>query len=144
MKNFLTLFFIALLCLLLLLIRAYEEVLFYDPLLYYFKGDYKNFPLPEMDLVKLQLNIGYRFLLNTGISLAILGLVFKDMQIVKLSMLLYGALFLLLIITFNIVIHITEGVENQLPLFYIRRFLIQPVFLLILLAAFYFHTKNVS
>lgn len=128
----------------LLLIRAYENVLFYDPLLRYFKGDYQNFPLPEMDMLKLQIHIAYRFLLNTGISLGILGLFFKDLQIIKLSTVLYGVLFLLLFIAFNVVIFNSEGVGNKLPLFYIRRFLIHPIFLLILWAAFYFQKKNIS
>lgn len=144
MKKFGSVFFIAVLCLMLLLIRAYENVLFYDPLLRYFKGDYQNFPLPEMDMLKLQIHIAYRFLLNTGISLGILGLFFKDLQIIKLSTVLYGVLFLLLLIAFNVVIFNSEGVGNKLPLFYIRRFLIHPIFLLILWAAFYFQKKNIS
>lgn len=144
MKKIRTVFFIVILCLLLLLIRAFEDVLFYDPLLKYFKGDYKHFPLPEMDMMKLQINIVYRFVLNTGISLGIIWLFFKDKQILKLSVLLYGVLFLLLLIGFNAVIYTSEGVGNKLPLFYIRRFLIQPIFLLILLAAFCFQKKNIS
>lgn len=132
------------LCLLLLLIRGYEDVLFYDPLLEYFKSDYKNFPLPEMNLVKLSLHIGFRFLLNSLISLGILWVIFKDSEVIKLSVWIYGFLFFLLFSAFFLVIYFSEGVQNQLSVFYIRRFLIQPILLLILLAAFYFQKKNIQ
>lgn len=125
-----------------LLIRAYEDVLFYDPLLSYFKGDYKRLPLPEMDLLKVELNIAYRFLLNTAISLGVLWFVFRDSEIIKLSIVLYTVLFVALIIAFNVVVFTSEPGQSQLPLFYIRRFLIQPVFLLILLAGYYFQKKK--
>lgn len=132
------------LCLLLLLIRGYEEVLFYDPLLEYFKSDYKNYSLPEMNLVKLSLHIGLRFLLNSLISLGILWVIFKDSDVIKLSVWIYGILFFLLFSAFLSVIYFSEGVQNQLPIFYIRRFLIQPILLLLLLAAFYFQKKNIQ
>lgn len=128
----------------LLLIRGYEDVLFYDPLLDYFKGDYKNLPLPDMDVVMLQLGVGFRYVLNTAISLGILWLIFKDVEIIKLSAVLYVALFVLLLMAFNFIIYTSEGVENQLTLFYVRRFLIQPVFLLVLLPAFYFQKKKLG
>ncbi len=37
-----------LLVMLLALVRAYEDVLFYDPFLNYFKTDYHNLPLPKL------------------------------------------------------------------------------------------------
>lgn len=144
MKKILTILAIGFLCLLLLLIRGYEDVLFYDPLLDYFKGDYKNLPLPDMDVVMLQLGVGFRYVLNTAISLGILWLIFKDVEIIKLSAVLYVALFVLLLMAFNFIIYTSEGVENQLTLFYVRRFLIQPVFLLVLLPAFYFQKKKLG
>lgn len=133
---------VAVLLSLLILIRAFEDVLFYDPLLDYFKSDYKNHPLPEMNVLKMQLHFAFRYFLNTIISLGILWFVFKDLEIIKLSSVLYLVLFILLLIGFNAIFFTSEGVQNQLPLFYIRRFLIQPLFLLIFAAAFYFQ-KNI-
>lgn len=144
MKKFWKIFSIGVLFLLLLLIRAYEDVLFYDPLLDFFKGDYKNFPLPDLDLLKLNLGVAFRYVLNTGISLGILWFIFKDSEIMKLSVLLYAILFVLLLMVFNYLLYTSEGVQNQLPLFYVRRFLIQPVFLLVLLPAFYFQKKKLT
>lgn len=138
MKKALKILAIAILGILLMLIRAYEDVLFYDPLLEYFKMDYKNMPLPKMDILQLQLGVFFRYLLNTIISLSILWLVFRDKDIIKLSLVLYAFLFVVLFAAFSYIIYTSEGVTDQFMLFYVRRFLIQPLFLLILLPAFYF------
>jgi exosortase F-associated protein len=45
---------IVILAVLLVLIRTYENTLFYDPLLDFFKMDYKTMPLPAMDTFALQ------------------------------------------------------------------------------------------
>jgi exosortase F-associated protein len=129
---------IVILAVLLVLIRTYENTLFYDPLLDFFKMDYKTMPLPAMDTFALQTGIALRFLLNTLISLAIIWLVFNDKEIIKLSALLYGILFAILFMAFSSIIFTSEETGGHLVLFYVRRFLIQPLFLLILLPAFYF------
>lgn len=123
---------------LLVLIRTYEDIIFYDPLLDFFKIDYKSQPLPKMDTFALQSGIVLRFLLNTLISFAILWLVFKDKDVIKLSAILYFLLFVVLFLAFSLIIFTSEGTGGHLILFYVRRFLIQPLFLLILLPAFYF------
>ena len=123
---------------LLVLIRTFEDTLFYDPLLHFFEMDYKSMPLPEMDTFALQTGIALRFLLNTIISLAILWLVFQDRGIIKLSLILYSFLFAVLFMAFSFIIFTSEESSGHFVLFYVRRFLIQPLFLLILLPAFYF------
>lgn len=123
---------------LLVLIRAYEDSIFYDPLLNFFKMDYKSQPLPEMDTFALQTGIVFRFLLNTLISFAILWVVFRDKEIIKLAAILYFLLFVVLFLAFSFIVFNSEGTDGHLVLFYVRRFLIQPLFLLILLPAFYF------
>ena len=137
-KKVLKILAIAILCILLMLIRAFENVLFYDPLLEYFKSDYKSMPLPQMDVLQLQLGVLFRFVLNTVISLMVLWLVFRDRDIIKLSLVLYGVLFAALFVVFSFIIYTSDGGTDQFVLFYVRRFLIQPLFLLILLPAFYF------
>lgn len=130
--------------LLLLLIRGFEDILFYDPLLEFFKMDYKVTPLPEMDFFRLILNLAFRYFLNALISLSILWLVFLDKGVIKLSALLYIVLFIIFVLIFGIIVNSSEGVGDQLVLFYVRRFLIQPLFLLILLPAFYFQKRKSS
>lgn len=138
MKKVLNISIVVVLVGLLILIRMFEDALFYDPLLSFFKMDYKTLPLPEMDTFALQTGIVLRFLLNSLISLAIIWIVFKDIEIVKVSCLLYGLLFVVLFMVFSLIIFTSEGTKTHFVLFYVRRFLIQPLFLLILLPAFYF------
>jgi exosortase F-associated protein len=138
MKRILKIFGVIILASFLVLIRAFEDILFYDPLLHFFEIDYKSMSLPEMDTFALQTGIALRFLLNTIISLAILWLVFKDRQIIKLSLILYSFLFSILFMAFSFIIFTSEESGGHFVLFYVRRFLIQPLLLLILLPAFYF------
>jgi exosortase F-associated protein len=138
MKKLLNILGIVALTSFLVLIRAFEHALFYDPLLLFFEVNYKSMPLPTMDTFALQTGIALRFLLNTIISLAIIWLVFKDKEIIKLSLLLYSLLFVLFFMIFSFIIFTSEESSGHFVLFYVRRFLIQPLFLLILLPAFYF------
>lgn len=126
--------------LLLVLVRAYEDKLFYDPFLLYFKTDYNNLPFPEIDGIKLFFGLVSRYFLNTVLSLAIIYVLFKDIVAVKFSVLLYIAFFVLLILGLYLVIFCFDQ-PNKMVLFYIRRFLIQPIFLLLFLPAFYFQLQ---
>ena len=125
---------------LLILIRGFEDSLFYDPLLAFYKSIHGNQTLPEFDTFKLLTHIAFRYALNTFISLVILWTIFQDKDVIKLSMILYIVLFILLFIVFWFLISSSEAGQD-LTLFYVRRFLIQPLFLLILIPAFYFQKK---
>lgn len=131
---------VLLLTILLILIRFFESDLFYDPLYSYFKSDYSNLPIPEIDTLKFLGNITFRFLLNTFISLAILWVLFKDKGVMKFSMILYFLFFIVLTLLFSYLLFYSNS-KNLFALFYVRRFLIQPLFLLLLIPAFYFQ-KN--
>jgi len=123
------------------LVRFYENILFYDPFLDYFKSDFNNLPLPEFDTFKLVLNLLFRYSLNTGISLGLIYVIFKDSMMIRFSVILYSIAFVLLLITMFLVIHV-YGSENNLLLFYVRRFLIQPIFVLLFIPGFYFQKRN--
>lgn len=122
-------------------IRAYEDVLFYDPFLNYFKTDYHNLPLPEVSTISLFFGLLFRYFLNTVLSLAIIYVLFKDIEAIKFASILYLAFFVILVIVFFVVLSFF-GEANKMALFYIRRFLIQPIFLLLFLPAFYFQKQN--
>ena len=130
-----------LLVLLLALIRAYEDVLFYDPFLNYFKADYHNLPLPEVENISLFFGLFFRYFLNTVFSLGIIYVLFKDVEAVKFASILYLAFFIILVVVFFFVLSFL-GEANKMGLFYIRRFLIQPIFLLLFLPAFYYQKQN--
>jgi len=126
---------------LLVLIRAYEDSLFYDPFLNYFKTDYYNLSLPKTDNLKLFFGLIFRYFLNTTLSLAIIYVLFKDIEAVKFASVLYLLFFIILIIGFFFVLFYI-GETNKMTLFYVRRFIIQPIFLLLFLPALYYQKLN--
>jgi exosortase F-associated protein len=137
-SNYILLFF---LLLLLVLIRAYENVLFYDPYLSFFKNDYLYIDSPRREVVKLVFFTTLRYFLNSVISIGILYLVFKDKGIVKFSVMLYSISYVLLLIPFLYFV-INPRQEDYYFFFNIRRFLIQPLGIILLLPAFYYYKLN--
>ena len=126
---------------LLALIRAYEDSLFYDPFLNYFKSDYYNLPFPETDYLQLFFGLLFRYALNTTFSLAIIYVLFKDIDAIKFASVLYALFFVILTLALFYILS-KDGEANKMGLFYIRRFLIQPVFLLLFLPAFFYQKQN--
>lgn len=131
---------IAGLFLLLILVRAFGTDIFYDPFIEYFRNDYLNKPIPDYNGFKLSLNILFRYALNTVISLAIIYVAFQKKGLVKFSIKFYVAAFVVMGILYFILLQF-EMINGHLFTFYVRRFLIHPVFVLILLPAFYYQKK---
>ena len=123
---------------LLVLIRVFENQLFYDPYLTFFENDYLYIDNPRREVFKLVAFTTLRYVLNTIISLAILYVVFKDTSIVKFSVLLYAVSFAVLIAIYLYFV-VNPRQEDYYLFFNMRRFLIQPILLLILLPAFYYY-----
>lgn len=123
------------------LVRFYENSLFYDPFLKYFKGDFNNLPLPEFDTFCLIFSLLFRYGLNMIISLLLIYVLFKDKVMIQFSLILYLIAFVVLMIALFLTIKI-YGAHNNFLLFYIRRFLIQPIFVLLFIPAFYFQKRN--
>ena len=127
---------ISLLLLILVVIRAVGNDLFYDPLISFFKHDHLNMDLPKLEWGRFYLFLTLRFWLNSLISIAIIYLIFPKLKILGFSAKVYLLAFLILILAFYIMYSYSE-VGYYRPLFYIRRFLIHPVLLLLLIPAFY-------
>ena len=123
-------------------IRFFESALFYDPFLKYFKSDYFNLPLPKFNGLQLTLSFICRYFVNSFLSLVLLYVLFKDKEHVRFSAFLFMILFILLIIGFFIVVYNFD--TNKMILFYIRRFIIQPVFVLLFIPGFYYQKRNVN
>lgn len=121
-------------------IRFFENILFYDPFLNYFKSGYYRFPFPEFNDLQLGLSFFCRYFINSVLSLALLFVLFKDKAQVRFSAFLFLFLFLFLIVGFFIVVYHFEN--NKMILFYIRRFIIQPVFVLLFIPGFYYQNRN--
>lgn len=127
-------FGILILLILLVMVRIFQKQLFYDPLIKFFQSPKTN--LPPYNTAKLFLGLAFRYLLNSIFSLGILWLAFKDAQVVKLSAVLLLVFFVVLAAALFIVLNVKE--PSLLAVFYIRRFLIQPLFLILFLPAFYY------
>lgn len=121
----------------LVLVRFFEEQLFYDPFLAYFKGEFLGKVFPDFQLGKVIFHVIFRYALNGILSLGIIGLLFWDLRKVQFTaLILLGFLVILLpLYIYMIQNHFSLG-ENIG--FYIRRFLIQPMLVLILIPAFYY------
>jgi len=140
LKNKLNLAAIFFLILLLVAIRAFEDTIFYDPFLDYFKLNYNNLPLPQINVIRLFLSLGFRFYLNSIISILLLRLIFNDAKIIKFSIFLYSFFGIILMVSFFFVL-LKFGETNKMNLFYIRRFIIQPIFIMLFIPAFYYQKK---
>ncbi|MFP9115877.1 exosortase F system-associated membrane protein [Flavobacterium sp. RHBU_3] len=126
---------IALLLVLIVCVRIFEQSLFYDPLLAFYKHTGKTV-LPPYHTGLLLLGYAFRYALNTILSLGILWLAFKDMEVIKVTAILY----VVLLAVFLSGLYILLSLESP-PLkgiFYLRRFLMQPMLLLLFVPAFYY------
>lgn len=123
------------------LIRFYETSLFYDPLIDFYNGRFHLKPFPELKFWAYNLNLTFRYLLNTLVSIGIIWYLFKNKTYIKFSVLIYIAVFIIGLITFWIIADNIQSKDFML-LFYIRRFLIQPILVIVLIPAFYFQKLN--
>ncbi len=123
---------------LLAMIRYFENELFYDPYLSFFKNDYLYIDNPRREVFKLTAFTTLRYVLNSIISLSILYVFFRDKNIVKFSAIIYAGAYILLLALFLYFV-LNPKQEDYYLFFNIRRFLIQPIILLLLLPAFYYY-----
>lgn len=125
----------------LMAIRGFEDLLFYDPYLTFFESDYLYMDNPRREVAKLVLFTTLRYLLNTLASLGILYFIFNDKAMIKFSVIIYVIAYVLLLIPFLYFV-INPLQEDYYLFFNIRRFLIQPIILILLLPAFYYYQLN--
>ena len=133
LRIFLGLVFVVLLA----TVRAYENQLFYDPFLNYFKSDFNALPLPSYNPFWLFIGLLFRYGLNTTLSLGLIYVLFRDVTMIKFASFLYIFFFLIFISLFYTIIYL-YGANNDMVLFYVRRFLIQPIFVILFIPAFYY------
>ena len=140
MNSSLRILFIVVLLGLLVVLRMFAADWFYDPLEAFFKGQYQGQPLPEIAAAKLLAVMALRFWITAAITVGVIHLWFDNRSKTRLSLLVLAVAFVLFFIAFWVLI-----VLKQPPLeglFYIRRFLIQPLILILLIPAFYYEMSN--
>ncbi|MDY3547677.1 exosortase F system-associated protein [Riemerella anatipestifer] len=118
-------------------IRVLEETLFYDPFLIYFKTIDGAKVFPDFQWGKLVLGHFFRLTLNLFFSLIIVYFLFKDK--IKTTQ-AFVLMLLVFLITFPIYLYLvyTEFNSGLLLAFYVRRFVIQPIMLLLIIPMFYY------
>lgn len=141
MKNAYRYIIIVLLFFMLVAVRFFENSLFYDPLNDFFHGTFKGKPLPDMNTGKLVLNITFRYLVNSVISCVIIYIAFSKTNYLKFAAGVYAGVFLILLPVFLIVLNTAEE-GDHLSLFYVRRVLIHPLLLFVLLPAVYYQKRS--
>lgn len=124
------------------LIRYFEVPLFQDSLNDYFHSDFQNIPIPDIGLWETVVSTSLRFLMNMVLSLWILWFLYKSEDYINASLWVYLFAFIILIIAFIALMQL-NGQWVKMALFYVRRFLIHPLLLFILVAGCYFlKTRN--
>lgn len=121
-------------------VRLLEDRLFYDPFLDYFHEAIKNIKFPEFVWGKLIIGHLFRFILNLFFSCLIIQFLFKNKQWTLQGALLITIIF---IITFPIYLYcIYDRFDiGYLFSFYMRRFVIQPLILLLIVPMFYYRKQ---
>ena len=125
----------------LVLVRVFQDELFYDPFIQFLKKDYHFNTLPEYDLTKLLSYLVLRYTINYVLSIGIIYTLFQKTQFIRLASILYLGAFLILVVLFLILLINLDS--NWYYLFFnVRRFLIHPVLLILFTAAFFSHDKS--
>ncbi len=117
----------------------YFEWLFYDPFRSYFARDFYSVPIPEYDAFRLMANFFLRYWINTAISLAILYAIFRSRPQMVFAAVLYLLFFAVLCLAFFLLAQYAP--QEKMALFYVRRFLIQPLLLLLFIPAFIYQNR---
>lgn len=131
---------IGFLVLLLVLVRAFGDQYLYDPFTSYFQLDYLYKNIPKYDTLFMFFSLFVRYFINGIISLAIIYVAFHNKRLVIFSVKFYVLAFIVLSIIYYLLLRSGMG-NGYLFTFYVRRFIIHPMFILILLPAFYYHQR---
>jgi exosortase F-associated protein len=124
-------------------LRFYQEQIFNDPFIPYFKSNYHTNSYPNIEFFSFYGSMLIRYSLNTFLSLLVIYTLFNSKLILNFVFILYAILGCVLFILLVWEIHFAE-IKSNFLLFYIRRFLIQPIFLLLFIPALYFQRKSQS
>lgn len=118
-------------------IRMVESKIFYDPFLEYFHQANKQISVPEFVWSKLILNHLFRFLLNIIFSAIVLQAFFNNKKWTIQGVLLMILVFVITFLIYLYCLH-TKLDIGYLFTFYMRRFVIQPIILLLIIPLFYY------
>lgn len=129
--------------LLLVAVRLLERRFFDDGLIVFFEHDYLKDALPSLSITRTLLTDSIRFWLNALLSIFILYLYFKQKGLLKFLLIFYAVAYGAGIVSMYFALQ-NYHTGHYLLLFYVRRFLIQPLLLFLLLPALWYqkHQKT--
>ena len=136
-SRFISFIAVGFLLLLIVAVRYFETTVFPEPLHDYFHDGFQAMPIPAGYNVIILAVTALRYLVNTILSIGIIWFIFKKTGFVKAALWVYLFAFLLLFSAMALCL-INGGDALKMVLFYVRRFLIHPLLLLILIAGFYY------
>lgn len=119
-------------------VRFFENILFYDPLNAYFVSDYLSSNIPKINIKLYYLNLFFRYSINTVLSITLIYLFFKEIKILRFILFVYIFLFVFLLLIFSYFYFINP---HKLGLFYARKFIIHPLFILLFLPALFYQKQ---
>ncbi|AZB24373.1 exosortase F system-associated protein [Chryseobacterium bernardetii] len=122
-------------------VRVAEDRIFYDPFLSYFHEANKNISFPAFEWGKLIGSHLFRFVLNLFFSCLIIHGLFKNMQWT-----MQGALLMVIVFAIAFPIYLF-CIQNKFGIgylfsFYMRRFVIQPLIILLIVPMFYYRKQT--
>lgn len=121
-------------------VRVFEDRIFYDPFLNYFHEANKHAAYPDFEWGRLIISHWFRFILNLLFSSIIIHFIFKNRNWTLQGAALISIVFA---ITFPIYLYcVSSKFEiGFLFSFYMRRFVIQPLILLLIVPLFYYRKQ---
>lgn len=121
----------------LIAVRFFEDKIFYDPFLAFFRDELKGNAFPKFDDVKLIFSYLLRFGLNLVFSAIIIQNLFRNKIWTKQAVVLMLLVFAIVFPIYLYCIYTDFKIGNLFS-FYIRRFVIQPMTLLLIVPIFYY------
>ena len=121
-------------------VRFLEDKIFYDPFLAFFKGNYKVAQIPEFLWGKLIISHFFRFFLNLFFSAVVIHFIFLNKKWTLQAVVLITVAFLFFFPIYLWCLY-TKMEIGYLFTFSVRRFIIQPIILLLIIPIFYYRKK---
>lgn len=121
-------------------VRSLEDKIFYDPFLEFFKADYKVAQVPDFIWGKLMLSHFFRFALNLIFSAIVVHFMFLNKKWTIQAVFLMAVAFLFFFPIYLWCLYSKMEI-GYLFTFSVRRFVIQPIILLLIIPIFYYRKK---
>ena len=121
-------------------VRFLEDKILYDPFLEFFKADYKVAQVPDFIWGKLMLSHFFRFALNLIFSAIVVHFMFLNKKWTIQAVFLMAVAFLFFFPIYLWCLYSKMEI-GSLFTFSVRRFVIQPIILLLIIPIFYYRKK---